>query len=113
MTTSPQCRQSVIAVLGVLSSSQKQLAYERDVPSIPVTDELLSMWFDDTYLPDSPAFQKSFSAQELLALADFNKFFDEHIEDLQDKGRVSDWLKIETWQQIIQRAEKVLALIAQ
>ena len=76
-----------------------------------MTNELLSMSFDDTYLPEAETFRQFFSADELRALALFNKFYDEQSSRLPDADNgVADWLKDETWQQIMRRASEVLTL---
>lgn len=99
----------MIEVLGILSSSQKQLTYERDVPGIPVTSELLSMWFDDTYLPDSKAFRECFSENELAMLAAFNEYYDQYSRRLPEAANgVADWLNDDAWRQIMQRASELL-----
>jgi hypothetical protein len=111
MTQEVDCRHAIIQILYLLSSPDKQLAYERNVPQVRVTDELLSMWFDDTYLPESKAFKESFSEKELRALAAFNDFYDERSKLLPSLGAdVTSWLKSETWLQIMARAQETLAL---
>jgi hypothetical protein len=106
------CRNSIIQTLRLLSSPDKQLAYERNVPHVRITNELLSMWFDDTYLPESKTFRESFSEEELRALAAFNNFYNEHSKLLpSSRADVTSWLNSETWQQIIARAQETLALL--
>jgi hypothetical protein len=61
----------------LLASEEQQLSYERDVPHVDITVELLSMWFDDEYIPDDPFFVSCFTAAELGALAEFHRFYDE------------------------------------
>jgi hypothetical protein len=113
MRAAPDCRQSVIEVLKLLSSPERQLAYERNVPQIAVTNELLSGWFDDTYLPESGKFRECFSAAELEAMAAFDAFFEEHSNSLPTVPRgVSDWLMNENWRQIMQRAKDLLTVLA-
>jgi hypothetical protein len=113
MRAAPDCRQSVIEVLKLLSSPERQLAYERNVPQIAVTNELLSGWFDDTYLPESVRFRECFSAAELEAMAAFDAFFEEHSNSLPTVRRgVSDWLMNENWRQIMQRAKDLLTVLA-
>jgi hypothetical protein len=93
MTQEIDCRNSIVETLRLLSSPDKQLAYERNVPHVRVTDELLSMWFDDTYLPESNAFRENVSEEELRALAAFNDFYDEHSKLLPGSiADVTSWL---------------------
>jgi hypothetical protein len=111
MTPEVDCRHSIIQILCLLSSPDKQLAYERNVPDVRVTDELLSTWFDDTYLPESKAFKESFSEEELRVLAAFNDFYDERSKLLPSGADVTGWLNSETWQQIMARAQETLAML--
>jgi hypothetical protein len=112
MRAAPDCRQSVIEVLKLLSSPERQLAYERNVPQISVTNELLSGWLDDTYLPESEKFRECFSVPELEAMAAFDAFFDEHSNSLpKARNGVSDWLADENWRQIMQGAKDLLIVL--
>ena len=109
MKTRPECRRSIIEVLRLLSSPSDQLAYERRVPNVPVTTELLSMWFDDTYLPESQAFRECFSKEELSALAAFNEFYDEQSRLLPEpRNGLADWLKDEVWHKVMRQASDLL-----
>jgi hypothetical protein len=113
MRTVPDCRQSVIEVLRLLSSPERQLAYERNVPGIPVTNELMSAWFDDDYLPESEKFRECFSAAELEAMAAFDAFFEDHSNSLPKvHNGVSDWLVDENWRLIMQRATDLLTMLS-
>ena len=108
----PDCRQSVAEVLELLSSGDKQLSYERDVPQASVTDELFSLWFDDRYLPDDDYFQNCFSQEELAALAAFNEYYEKHEKLLPEpRNGVTDWLRNETWQGIMRQAARTLLLL--
>jgi hypothetical protein len=111
MTQSPDCRGSIVDALGLLSSPDRQLAYERNVPHVRVTDELVSVWFDDAYLPESRLFKQCFSAEEMGALAAFNTFYDERLESLPGAVRVADWLNNRDWRQIMAQAAETLALL--
>ena len=74
----PDLRLGIVHVLRLLSSPEMQLDYERRVPGISIPTELLSQWFDDSYLPDSPVFRLCFSSHELEVLAHFNNHFAVH-----------------------------------
>lgn len=75
-------RQHVCQVLDLLADANKQLQYQRDVPHVEVSIELPSLWFDDTYHPESSGFQEAFSRPELQALARFSDTFDHALEAL-------------------------------
>ncbi len=112
MCVLPDCRRSIIDVLDLLTSPDRQLAYERNVPHVCVTNELLSMWFDDTYLPGSERFRQSFSKEELVSMEAFNKFFDERWRFLPvAKNGVADWLNDKTWHEITAQACVLLRLL--
>jgi hypothetical protein len=110
MTSDIDCRGSIINVLRLLSDPNRQLEYEQNVPHVRVTDELLCSWFDDTYLPESRAFQESFSKEELKVLAAFDAFYDER-SSLLPKADVTTWLNNKAWQQIMTQARKTLELL--
>jgi hypothetical protein len=112
MTPDIDCRSSIVDILRLLSDPNRQLEYEQNVPQVRVTNELISMWFDDTYIPESKAFQRSFSKEELRALATFNDFYDQHLNLLpSSKANVTSWLNSETWQQIMTQARETLELL--
>ena len=79
------------------------------MPHVNVPHELVSRWFDDSYLPDSRAFKKSFSVAELNAMSEFTDFFDERVDHLPGSASgVAGWLRDETWQEIVRRAALLL-----
>ena len=112
MAKIPDCHHAIVDVLRLLSSADEQLAYERRVPQISVTDELLSIWFDDKYLPDDRTFRGCFSDSELQAMAAFNDYFDERADRLPDPSNgVAEWLKDENWRQVMHGATELLAIL--
>ena len=68
-------RQTIVGLIRILSCADAQVAYERDVPIAQVPAELVCMWFDDHYHPDSAAFLGAFTARERAALAAFHATF--------------------------------------
>jgi len=60
-------------MLRLLASEEEQLAYERDVPHVDMTDELLCMWFDDLYHGKAPSDDSAFDAAELAAICEFHR----------------------------------------
>jgi hypothetical protein len=108
---SPDLRPGIVEALRLLSSPELQLEYERRVPGISVPSELLCRWFDDAYLPDSPAFRRCFSSNELEALAHFGNYFAAHEKFLPDLNRgVASWLKDDTWKAIMSEARRALVI---
>jgi hypothetical protein len=108
----PNLRAGVLGALDLLSSSERQLEYERRVPHVSIPTELECMWFDDVYIPDSEAFKRSFSEEELAAMAAFNTYYEERRKLLpQDIGVMTFWLKNEVWQEIMGKAEEALSIL--
>jgi hypothetical protein len=109
----PNRKPEIIDVLRLLASEDEQLAYEREVPHVNITTELLCMWFDDQYHPDDAFFRACFTTDELLALAEFNRFYDERTKSLPaSQGTVRTWLNSPAWREIMQKASDTLARIA-
>ena len=75
-------RPYIIELLQLLASEEEQLAYERNVPHVNITVELRCMWFDDQYHPDDAVFVSCFTTDELSALAEFHRFYDERKSDV-------------------------------
>lgn len=108
----PNRKPEIIDLLQLLSSEDEQLGYERDVPHVNITAELLCMWFDDQYHPDDAFFQSCFTRDELLALAEFDKFYDERTQHLPPSaGTVQTWLNSSVWREIMQKAGETLQRI--
>jgi hypothetical protein len=108
----PDLRPGIVDVLRLLSSPEMQLDYERRVPGISIPSELLSQWFDDSYVPDRPEFRQCFSAHELEALAHFNNYFADHEKLLPEpRGGMRRWLEDGNWQAINREAARTLALL--
>jgi len=104
---------NIIEILELLASEENQLAYERDVPHVDITAELVSMWFKDQYQLGK-GFDAFFSPDELAALARFHRFDDERVDRLPErKGTVRTWLADSLWRQIMQQAEATLRQIAE
>ena len=102
-------RDFVIDSLELISSERKQLEYEKNVPHVDITVELVCDWFDDSYYPEESDFLAEFNENELEALAYFNKFYDERLEMLpESEGTVRTWLQNEVWKEIMHEAKNTL-----
>ena len=108
----PNLRRSVVDLLELLSSSEKQLEYQGRVPH-DISVELLCMWFDDFYIPDSESFKCSFSQKELAAMANFNTYYSAHEKLLPEVGGITSWLTNEVWREIMQKAKETLVVFHQ
>ncbi|HXT40173.1 MAG TPA: hypothetical protein VN887_09130, partial [Candidatus Angelobacter sp.] len=82
----PDRRGRVIELLQLLASEEQQLAYERDVPHVDITAELLCMWFNDLYHPGESRFDSSFTADERSMLASFHQLYEEKSRRLPASG---------------------------
>ncbi len=106
-------RQQIIELLDLLRSEEEQLEYERNVPHVDITNELLCMWFDDQYNPKFRDFDSCFTREELAALAEFHQFYDERVSKLpSSQGTVRTWLASPVWREVMQKAEYTLARLS-
>jgi hypothetical protein len=106
-------RDTIIGLLELLASEEEQLAYERDVPHVDITTELVCMWFDDQYHPER-GFDTLFSPDELSALSKFHQFYDERVNRLpKSLGTVRTWLADSVWQEIMKQAQTTLKNMAE
>jgi hypothetical protein len=105
-------RQEVREELEILATEMEQVEYEKRVPHVDITQELLCGWFNDSYHPDDDEFKSHFTPVELAAMAAFNAFFDERIALLPESyGTVQNWLKCHVWREVMFEAQKTLTLI--
>ena len=102
-------RDFVIDTLELISSESEQLEFEKNVPHVDITVELVCDWFDDSYYPGESGFLAEFNDNELEALAHFNKFYDERLDMLpESEGTVQTWLQNEVWKEIMHEAKSTL-----
>ena len=102
-------RRRIIDLLELFSSEAAQLDYEKNVPHVDITIELISMWFDDEYHPKSKDLGDYFSANEIEFLDDFHQYYDSRVHDLpESNGTVQTWLNDPTWQEIMTKALQTL-----
>lgn len=113
MNSSQPIRKEILDLLALLSYEERQLAYEKDVPHVDITKELVCMWFDDLYHPGQH-FDSAFSRAELLALAEFSQYYEARLARLpESRGTVRTWLASPLWREIMHRAEEALNKIAE
>jgi len=88
----PGRRAEIINLLRLLASEPAQLDYEKDVFNVDIIAELRCMWFDDQYHPEDAFFRSCFTADELTALAGFDRFYTERKHLLPpSEGTVRTW----------------------
>jgi hypothetical protein len=113
MTADATRRKSFRELLGLLASEEQQLTYERDVPFVDITVELVCMWFDDLYDEKRADRDVAFTAEERAALADFHQFYKERVDMLPaSQGTVRTWLASPVWSEVMERARKTLEVIS-
>lgn len=100
-------RAGLLELLELLGDAAAQEKYEQSVPIADVPSELQCMWFDDAYLPQSPAFQAAFTATELDALAEFDRFFRSRADALSFGGGVRELHRSKAWTEIMELAAAV------
>ncbi|MGV3531443.1 MAG: hypothetical protein ACO1QR_03675 [Chthoniobacteraceae bacterium] len=99
-------------LLQLLASEEEQLAYERNVPRVDITAELLCMWFDDFYDGEQVASDPAFSVCERQALDEFHQFYDAKAELLPEShGTVRTWLATPEWREVMEQAQRTLSQI--
>ena len=82
------------------------MEYERDVPHVDITKELVCMWFDDLYHPGR-AFDHLFSPAELSALDEFSRFYEDRLSHLpESQGTVRTWLGSPVWREVMDYAHR-------
>ena len=105
----PQCRQNVIDILELLASPDEQIEYQRNVPHALVPDELICMWFDDSFRPKDQRLREMFTDAEWSALLNFHSRYDELHNELPTPLPQIDALVSNTqWQSIISAAKAAL-----
>ena len=94
------------------SHQEEQLVYERNVPHVDITAELVCMWFDDLYDAKQAATDPAFSDSERIALAEFHHFYDTRVGRLPaSQGTVRTWLASPVWREIMEQAGRTLNCI--
>ena len=112
MTDTASRRKQIRELLQLLSSEEEQLAYERNVPHVDITAELVCMWFDDLYDAKEAAHDSAFSSDEQAALAEFHRFYDARVGLLpESQGTVCTWLASPIWREVMEQARRTLERI--
>jgi hypothetical protein len=103
-------RSSIHKHLKLLADLEAQHEYQRNVPIANVPAELLCGWFDDSYHPETAAFQAAFAPQELDVLAEFNDLFAAAEVELPDRLPTLSALQAHpAWGRVVSGAAKALA----
>lgn len=106
---SAQCRKNIVELLELFASEKEQLSYEKNVPRVDITAELICMWFNDSYHPTDKIWRAAFTEDELDALSQFHRFYDERVAKLpESRGTVRTWLTSPIWRDVMEEAQKTL-----
>jgi hypothetical protein len=113
MSNESTVRKGIIDLLQLFASEEQQLAYERDVPHVDITAELVGMWFDDQYHPNQRHFESCFSPAELAALEEFDKFYGMRVDRLPESKRtVRTWLNSPVWREVMEQVRWTLERVS-
>lgn len=102
-----EVRNSFIELIDLLSDPDKQRQYEKDVPIAHVPAELVCMWCDDLYHPESEQMASQFTADERVDLALFNDCMCEAAE-LQIDCLI-ELLEHPKWKLVVAEAQKLIS----
>ena len=109
----PDVRSQLVGLLKLLASAELQREYERNVPHVDITRELVAMWFDDLFLENSGALRAGFSETEWQDLLVFHRFYERELVRLPpSNGTVETWLASPYWERVMREAARTLSRIA-
>lgn len=105
-------REQIRWALETLASEEEQLAYEKSVPHVDITRELIEQWFTDTFHGKLPGEDPTFNDNEMKALTEFHRFYDERLHRLPvSQGTIRTWLACSIWREIMKQARTTLEMI--
>ena len=104
-------RSVILDLLALLADPAAQRRYEVAVPIANVPADLVCMWLDDGYHPDSSWFIEAFSPGERERLADFNRVFEAISQSLPTDGGVSALQAASGWDTVCRVAAETLAAL--
>jgi hypothetical protein len=97
-------RNNIIEILDLLGNYDMQIEYAKTVGDLIAIQEMICMWFDDKYHPQSENFIKAFSENELTKLNDFNDFYDLISRNLPEKNIKALHIDL-NWEKLVKRAK--------
>ena len=102
-------RKGIKKVLDLISSKEEQIKYEKEVQIANVPAELICIWFDDLYHPQSRLHQDAFSNEEQNILDSFNTFYESRVKQLPET--LAEMHINPLWNEIVQEADRVVKII--
>ena len=101
---SQNLRQQLVELILLLSSEHEQKKYAELVGDSTAIAEMICMWFDDQYHPNSEIFRYGFSTDELNSLEKLNDYYDQIDRDIPEHD-LSELLANTKWQQLMSIAK--------
>jgi hypothetical protein len=106
-----QLRARIVEVLELLSDPAAQRRYRHGAANANLGAELINLW-GDWYLPKGKNFRAAFSADELAALAQFDRVLSEVSARTPDPLPPFDTLsRTPPWQRLLKAAREALELL--
>ncbi|MBX7149709.1 hypothetical protein K1X76_11610 [bacterium] len=102
-------RQTILEALQLHSCLEEQIEYQKKVPIADVTAELVCIWFDDLYHPDTDLFRQSFTDDEVGILGEFNDFYAARRNFLPATRDVNELHQSAIWIEIVNKAQRALS----
>ena len=106
MDISQDYRQSVKGLIELLSSEEQQLQYKDSLSVGDPAAELVCMWFDDTYHPETDLFQRAFTTSEAQLLESFNIMYSKCLDKL--PNTLEKYHQSPQWKHIMSEAKLLL-----
>ena len=92
----------------LIAYKKDQIKYQEDVPIANVPAELVCMWFDDHYYPDTEWFKEAFNESERKLLNDFSSYYESRLENLPDTNDIYILHRSDIWDEIVNKAEETV-----
>ncbi|MFO0726427.1 MAG: hypothetical protein U1E65_21755 [Myxococcota bacterium] len=107
-----QIRERTIEFLELLADAAAQRKYQAAAPDVNIGNEIFNQW-DDWY-PLDKSTQQEFSAQELLALQQFDSELGLAASQSPPTiGDLDDFMRTEPWMRLNRAAQRTLAAFAE
>ena len=107
----PNWREIIIEVLGILASEEEQLTLEKNMPALDIMPVVVNMWYGQ-YHPNDAGVNSCFTPDELTALAEFHRFFNERYQKLPERrSTVRNWLVSPIWRAVMRKAHETASVI--
>jgi len=106
----PPLRERIVEALQLAASAEMQVAYGTRVPIANVPAEVFCMW-EDHYVPDSPWFERAFTADERDALAAYEVTCSAIARRVPDHVHLAAFQASREWRDLADAAAHALAAL--